>query len=105
MLKKKELKNVTMVVESILTKHANARDDDWLLYGFYMNNCGWSVHTSFKKVHALIVNHELPSLETVGRIRRKLQEEKPELRGTEDMMRARKKEETAYREYYGGKNK
>lgn len=105
MLKKKELKNATMIVENILTKHANARDDDWLLYGFYMNAYGWSAHTSFKKVHKLISNRELPSLETVGRIRRRLQEENPELRGSEYIARARKKEEKAYREYYGSSSK
>ena len=97
----KKMKDVTEKVEGILIKHPKSRDDDWLLYGYLLNCEGHSVHTSFHSVYEMVKMGEFPSMETVGRIRRKVQETKPELRGTERKQKARKVEQEKFREYYG----
>ena len=68
-------------VEFILRKYPKTRDDDRLLIGavyahFYDVPVG---AVSFKDV---LLNEKLPSFETIGRCRRKLQAEDEDLRGT-----------------------
>lgn len=69
------------LVKSILEKHPFSRDDDYILYGYVMNEYGYSVGTGFSEVAKLIKEKSLPAMITVWRARRKVMELYPELRG------------------------
>lgn len=95
----KRLKNITATVKDILSLKKRARDDDYILYGFYLNKHGLSVKTPFLTIYQLIQNKELPSMESVGRTRRKLQELYPELRGDSYIAHLRQENTKGYVEY------
>ncbi len=69
------------LVKEILENHPFARDDDYILYGYVMNECGYSMGISFLEVSELIKEKYLPAMITVWRARRKVMELYPELRG------------------------
>ena len=52
----KRLKNITATVKDILSLKKRARDDDYILYGFYLNKHGLSVKTPFLTIYQLIQN-------------------------------------------------
>lgn len=81
--KRESLKNLTPIIEKILREKPNSRNDDYMLYGFYLNKNGYSIKISFSDLIMLIKNKEVASIETVGRVRRKLQETYQELCGDE----------------------
>lgn len=74
------LKKMEDKVEYLLRKYPKTRDNDRLLIGaVYAHFYGVPVgSTSFK---AVLLNDKLPSFETIGRCRRKLQAENEDLRG------------------------
>ena len=77
------LNTMVVKVEEILKNKAKARDDDNVLYAYFLNSLGVSVRkTSFWEITRRVVNGDLPSIESVGRVRRKVQELNPELVGT-----------------------
>lgn len=75
------------MVESVLQSFPETRDDDFLLYGYVCHNM--MKGTKFPNVWNMTFgyicsNHlqlELPSYESVTRMRRKIQESNAELRG------------------------
>lgn len=75
------LKKMQDKVEYLLEKYPRTRDSDKLLIGaVYAHFYGVEVgNTSFKEV---LLNDKLPSFETIGRCRRKIQEQREDLRGT-----------------------
>ena len=100
MSKSQELKTTTELVKQILETVPQTRNDDNLLYyrvcdaidsdvlGF---SFGW-VLMSMKELN-------IPSIETVGRCRRKLQNQYPELRANETVEGFRELNEQTFREY------
>ena len=75
------IRQTAELVKEILEKHPFARDDDYILYGYVMNECGYSMGISFLDVSELIKEKYLPAMITVWRARRKVMELYPELRG------------------------
>ena len=67
------------VVEAILRRRKETRDNDFLLYQRVMNYNGISVDKSFREVTELMRTGKLPSFASVERARRKVQEIYPEL--------------------------
>ena len=89
---KQKLNTLAIKVEEILRNESKTRDDDNVLYAYFLNSLGVSVRkTSFWEITRRVVNGDLPSMESVGRVRRKVQELNPELVGTAEKRKIRYK--------------
>ena len=96
----RNLKTIEKKVRTILEKNEDARNDDMVLYlalcNLYLKDAG------NMPLAQILLNHKelgLPSFESVGRTRRKLQEKYPELLGSTRVRRFRTAGEKAYRRY------
>ena len=94
------LKTIEGKVRAVLQENEDARNDDMVLYlalcNLYLKDAG------NMPLAQILLNHKelgLPSFESVGRTRRKLQEKCPELLGSVRMQKIRAKGEKAYRRY------
>lgn len=94
------LKTIEGKVRAVLQENEVARNDDMVLYlalcNLYLKDAG------AMPLARILLNHKelgLPSFESVGRTRRKLQEKCPELLGSVRMQKIRAKGEKAYRRY------
>ena len=94
------LKTIEGKVKAILQKNEDARNDDMVLYlalcDLYLEDVG------NMPLVQILTNHKeigLPSFESVGRTRRKLQEKYPELLGSVRMQKIKARGEKAYRKY------
>ena len=94
------LKTIEGKVNAVLQKNEDARNDDMVLYlalcNLYLADAG------NMPLAQILTNHKelgLPSFESVGRTRRKLQEKYPELLGSTRVRRLRAAGEKAYRKY------
>lgn len=97
---KQKLNTMAIKVEEILRNKSEARDDDNVLYAYSLNSLGVSVRrTSFWEITLRVVNSDLPSMESVGRVRRKVQELNPELVGTAEKRKIRYKAIDDYKEF------
>ena len=97
---KEKLNTMAIKVEEILRTKSNARDDDNVLYAYFLNSLGVSVRrTSFWEIARRVVNGDLQSMESVGRVRRKVQELNPELVGTAEKRKIRYKAINDYKEF------
>ena len=97
---KEKLNTMAIKVEEILRNKSKARDDDNVLYAYFLNSLGVSVRkTSFWEITRRVVNGDLPSMESVGRVRRKVQELNPELVGTAEKRKIRYKAIDDYKEF------
>lgn len=106
-MKAQELKTTTDIVKEVLKAHEQARNcDDYLYYlvcllvgkqnGFDVDNMQLSHFLLYRK------EYSLPSYETVGRARRKLQQHYPELAGSDVVEGYRLVNEEAFRRYARG---
>lgn len=94
------LKTIEGKVRAILEKDEEARNDDMTLYLAVCNACLKGTGAMpFAEVMSQHRHLGLPSFESVGRTRRKLQEKHPELLGSLQVQRLRAKQEKAYRKY------
>lgn len=107
MSKSRELQTTTELVYEILLRCPEARNSDNVLYlqvlkekglqkGINLENM--SVLSFFMKIKELGV----PSIETVGRCRRKIVEQHPELAGNDTVEGFRKANEETFKEYARG---
>lgn len=97
---KEKLNTMATIVKEILKNKTKARDDDNVLYAYFLNSLGFSVRrTSFWEITRRVVNDDLPSIESVGRVRRKVQELNPELVGTAEKRKIRYKAIDDYKEF------
>lgn len=97
---KEKLNTMAVIVEEILRNKVKARDDDNVLYAYFLNSLGISVrYTSFWEITRRVVKGDLPSIESVGRVRRKIQELNPELVGTAEKRKIRYKAIDDYKEF------
>ena len=99
-----ELRKTTELVRDILTQSVSARNSDNVLYCKVLEYYGKRMDVDFNRVSVISFFNSakrasIPSIETVGRCRRKLQEEYMELRADEDVERKRMKRENEFREY------
>ena len=96
----KNLKTIEAKVKAILQKNEDARNDDMTLYlivcNTYLKGAG---AMPFAEVMEQYKYLGLPSFESVGRTRRKLQAKYPELAGNARVRRLRAEGEKAYRQY------
>lgn len=96
--------NKTTLVKSILTDYPKTRDDDYLLWlevlrcTKYLENIDY-LNMSVHQFLSVAKYMTLPHFETVGRIRRKLQEEYPELRASAETQVARDELEESFRAF------
>ena len=88
------LKTIEGKVRAVLQENEDARNDDMVLYlalcNLYLKDAG------AMPLAQILLNHKglgLPSFESVGRTRRKLQEKYPELLGSVRMQKIRAKGE------------
>lgn len=96
----RNLKTIEGKVRAVLQKDEEARNDDMLLYLKVCNGCLKDTGAMpFAEVMAQYKYLGLPSFESVGRTRRKLQAQYPELMGNARVRRLRDAGEKAYRKY------
>lgn len=100
MSKSKELQTITGIVKGILEHDPDTRNSDEYLY---LKVCekvsGMCLNLPFWKVFLNRKTYGLPSYETVGRVRRKLQETHPELAGSSTVEAQRMLNEEVFRDY------
>lgn len=96
----RKLNTMSEKVKEILTNRPKTRDDDNVLFAHYLNTLGVSVRkTSYWEVSQRIISGELPSLESVGHVRRKVQELYPELGGSAEKRKIRYKATEDYKDF------
>lgn len=88
------------LVFSILKDKPMTRNSDRLLYNEVCTELGYDTHrmTAYEMLH----NSEMPSTESVGRARRKAQEEHPELRATPQVADRRQERYSEFLEFVRG---
>lgn len=98
--KKEELTKTTPLVKRILIENPKARDDDMYLYvqvvkALNPDSCKMPFINVISNLKAL----GLPCIETVGRVRRKLQEDHPELWSSKQVKKYREEAEKDFEDY------
>lgn len=88
-----EIKKTKDIVLKVLIRYPKTRDSDELLNCYVLSTLGISCSTPFNVIMKKIHNNEIPSLETIGRCRRKIQESHIDLRGTNYKERQQKQED------------
>ena len=95
-----KIKNTSDLVKEILQKVPATRNSDMLLYYHVCLEIDRTVlKLPFWNVILDLKGHGLPSIETVGRARRKLQRAYPELAGSEKVECFRAVNESKFRNY------
>lgn len=95
-----ELYTLTTLVESMLIKYPHARNSDAILYVKvveYINPQAGRM--TFDHVMYYLKDLGLPTIESVGRCRRKLQAEKPELWSDKRIQKYREENERVFEDY------
>ena len=91
------IKEVEPLVREALIEHPITRDDNFHLYGVVLAHY-IDVNMPLVEVFARHTELKIPSLETITRCRRKIQEREPEL-ASQRAMEAREREEIEHEEY------
>lgn len=91
------MSNITDLIEDALEENEHLRDCDSLLYTFICGRINpLAMNMSFRIIMEDLKAFGLPSIETVTRLRRKIQSERPELRASDQVQEWRSaKEEMA----------
>lgn len=96
-----KLRNMTELVKTIMEQQPETRSSDNLLYIEVLKRCTsqnvlnmpvWSFYQNLRE-------WQLPSIETVGRCRRKAQQENPHLKATSEVEGFRYDKETEFIEF------
>lgn len=96
----KSLQSTTELVKEILERFPATRDNDQLLYYRVCEKINSKALTSnFGYVLLNRKDFMIPTIETVGRCRRKLQEKNPDLRASKEVEGFRAEREAEFREY------
>ena len=94
------LYTLTDIVKKTLEKEHNARNSDSVLYVKVCNAINpEALKNPFCDVISNLPKYGLPSVESIGRIRRKIQTENPWLQSDEKVKEWRRDNEEIYREY------
>ena len=93
-------KQVEKTVKAILTERPQTRNDDHCLYYQYVCQNGRTDGIPFATAFLYYKLYDLPSFESVGRARRRVQQKCPELRGDKGTQTARETLEKEYHDYY-----
>lgn len=98
-----DLKNITGIVKYLLETKPSTRSSDYELYYHVCKMLNpMALGISFGTVLKNRKDFGLPSIETVGRARRKIVEKHPELSGNDEGEAHRTLNEEAFREYARG---
>lgn len=92
-----KLKDLEKRVSRILERNPSTRGDDDLLYDYLLNDM--KVDLSKYSAESFLLNYRkmgIPTIESVGRCRRKIQEKNESLKPTPDIFLKRKKLEKSY---------
>lgn len=96
----KKLITIEERVKGILLNNEKARDDDMTLYVCVCRSCLPDVaKMPFETVMLHYRTLGIPNLESVGRIRRKLQAKHPKLASSPEVQKRKAAQERAYRQY------
>ncbi len=100
----KRLKELSIRVKSILEENESARNSDNVLYLHVLRSYGEEKGIDIDRMSVpMLLLHcrdmGLPSLESMGRARRKVQKAYPELRSDDDVQAAKEEQEALYREF------
>lgn len=98
-MEKKKLKTISAEVKELLQKYPRARDDDMLLYSYYMNLKGYSWNITVSELYYLQKEGNLPTFESIGRARRKVQELNPDLAPSKKAKELKDINEEEYEEF------
>jgi hypothetical protein len=94
-----KMKSIKQDIKNLLIQDKRYRDDDALLLcRYYYNRCGGEdafITMSAINLLNLLANKSLPFPDSITRVRRKLQEQEPELRGDKWEERHALEEETS----------
>ena len=96
----KKLKDLEKRVAKILKENPSTRGDDDLLYNYILDDL--NIDTTEFSVESFLLNYRkmgIPTIESVGRCRRKIQEKDEKLKPTPDIVLKRKKLETSFYNY------
>lgn len=93
-------KQVEKTVKTILTEDPHTRNDDHCLYFNYVYHNNRTAAVPFDLLFLWYKQFGLPSFESVGRARRRVQQKCPELRGDKGTQTARETREKEYHDYY-----
>ena len=102
-----ELKNTTEMVKVIMAADPKTRSNDGLLYIRLIDFLGKCHRVDYLHMPMVMFYEQLPTLnvptiETVGRCRRKVQEKFPELKANAEVTAFRAKREEVFKEYARG---
>ncbi len=92
-MREQQITKTKDIVTSILERTPKARDNDAMLICLVYNRLGHNWTESFGNIMALVSDGTLPSFETITRVRRKVQEERPDLCGEVKQLRNELQEE------------
>ena len=95
-----KLKELETVVKEILKDKPATRGDDDLLYIYVLDQM--HINLSSYSVTSFLLNYRklgVPTIESVGRCRRKIQSKHEELKPTPDIILKRKKVENSFYDY------
>ena len=96
---KNELNTTTMIVKNVLENVPSSRNSDNLLFIEVVKEINVSlIYKPLAEVLENLNDYNLPSIETVGRCRRKIQAEHPELRAKKSVQDCRAEREEEFRE-------
>ena len=100
----KQLQSITRIVENILIQDEQTRSSDGLLYIKVLEAIGneRSINYLIMPIPVLLTNLkklDLPPIDTVGRVRRKIQRKNPELKATKEVEKFRTEREELFKEY------
>lgn len=100
------MKHITLQVKTILENYPATADDNSILCRlFYKINYGIENYTTVSEFFDRIVNKEMPSIETICRVSRQIQEKNVNLRGEKWNERQGKTEKVKKDLGYNLKNK
>lgn len=99
-----ELRTTTALVKAILIDKPDTRNSDNLLYSEVLERIGQAEGVNIGRMAICDVlrnmkHLQLPTIETVGRCRRKIQEKHPELRAAVEVAAIRSEREGVFKEY------
>lgn len=100
----KELKTITEIVTTVLNADPRTRNCDNLLYIRFLDELSREkefdyLHMTVLQFFAKVSEMGVPTIESVSRIRRKVQEKNPELRASSVIAGFREEREEMFREY------
>lgn len=96
------MRNLADTVKRLLIEYPEARDSDNVLYVKMAELKGCS-NVPFNHLMLNLKDYDMPSLESIGRARRKVQEYNPQLQASEPILKIRADQEQVYIDF--GRNK